>query len=251
MLFATNFKTIKGIALDCTYGMAEFAQVGSVYACTARVLFDGIVTENVTAVFGIHQTGKGHEDVHGLYGELQNLDFVPGNIESFFSNIIAINLRHNSITAVFNRHLSPFPNLQHLSLWNNTITSIDGDLFSGLNSLRYISFDNNYIRHVGHDLNLPVGSGSIRFSANVCISQSANTPDDAASLKLNLLRNCPPTISQIEDSLERRQNFLTHIDRQVQSLVDRVAYLEAIIGNLFEASTADQLSIDQSDKKYN
>jgi len=248
VLFVTNFATIDGIALDCTYGSLSFGSTGSIYTCTARALSDG--NENVTTVYGIHLTGKGYDDVHGFYVESQNLEFFPTNIENFFPNLIAINFHNNSITGINNRHLIPFPNMQYIGLWRNKITSIDGDLFSGLDSMKLIDFGSNNLRHVGHDLNLPM-DGLIYFDANPCINQVAFTPDEVPALKLNLLRNCPPTISQIEDSLERRQNLLTHIDGQVQALrheqadlLERMAYVESIIGNQLEARPVGQLLIE-------
>ncbi|KAG4072739.1 hypothetical protein HA402_001851 [Bradysia odoriphaga] len=116
--------------------------------------------------------------------------------------------------------------------------------------MRFISFYANSIRHVGHDLDLPLG-GHVLFIGNSCISERADTPDEVATLKLNLLRNCPPTISQIENSLETRPNLLTYTYGQVQSLrneqrnmLDRIAFLEFIIGNNFETNPKVQFLID-------
>ncbi|KAG4072729.1 hypothetical protein HA402_001841 [Bradysia odoriphaga] len=151
-----------GISLDCEFrSNSSFPAIGIRYSCIGRVLFDGNENdENVTRVYGLHEAGKGHEDVHAIVIQSQNLEFVPTNIESFFPNIIAINLIGNLITSIQNRHLAPFPNLTNLSLQRNKLTSVDGGLFSGINSMRWISFAANSIRHVGHDLDLPLG-GSV------------------------------------------------------------------------------------------
>lgn len=267
-----NCKTIEGIALNCLFEMKLFERIDSVYTCVGTVLDDGSGNENVSAVYGTHETGKRHEDVYGIALRQQNLEFVPTNIEQFFPNIVAIDLYNNSITSISNRHLAPFPNLQYLTLLRNKITTIDGDLFDGINVMKHISFTSNNIRNVGHDLNLPT-DGAIFFTETQCISQTATSPDAVASLKLNLLRNCPPTISQIERSLEQRQNLLTSIDRQVQSvtknvneitnrleslrhdhtylwdvvygLLNRVAYLESIIGDRVDDKFAGPYVIDQ------
>ncbi len=90
-----------------------------------------------------------------------------------------------------------------------------------MTSMKYITFESNNIKHVGHDINLP-NHGYVDFNKNFCISQSATTPEQFATLKLNLLRYCPPTISQIEDTLESRPNLLSQLER-------RVAFLEGII----------------------
>ncbi|XP_037040529.1 uncharacterized protein LOC119077420 [Bradysia coprophila] len=252
ILLVTNYKTVDGIALDCSYGTISWYSIGSVYTCTARLLFDN-VDGAVTAIFGSHQTGKGHEDVGGIILQSQNLSVFPTNIEYFFPNMIAISLYNNSIPAVNNEHLAPFPYLQLLELYMNKITSISGNLFSGMNSMRLISFNNNNIRHVGHDLNLPI-NGQVEFSANTCIDQYAYTPTAVASLTLNLLRNCPPTISQIEESLENRHNLLTRVDSQVQvlrneqiDLLARIENLERIIGSKTEAEHSNQFLIDTSE----
>lgn len=224
LLFASNLKTTSAIAVICSYKMHSFNIVGSVYTCDARVNFDG--NENVTTVSGNHQSGKGDNNVMGIRLVSLNLPFVPTNINNFFPNLIVLDLFTNIITSISKRHLMPFPSLQYLSLEKNRIDSLDGNLFSGMNSLRRIDFDNNYIRHVGHDLYLPTG-GSIYFYNNPCISQAATTPDQVASLKLNLLRNCPPTISQIEMTLESRPNLLTNVVGQVKSLInttDEITY---------------------------
>ncbi|XP_037047385.1 uncharacterized protein LOC119082112 isoform X1 [Bradysia coprophila] len=250
ILIIAVFLVIKchGIALDCVFRSYSFALIGSRYVCVARVLFDA--NENVTTVYGLHETGKGHEDVHGIVMTSQNLEFVPTNIESFFPNVIAISLWDNHITSIQNRHLAPFPNFEYLWLEGNNLTSVDGGLFSGLNSMRFINFNSNRIRHVGHDLDLPLG-GEVRFTGNSCISQTAATPDAVATLKLNLLRNCPPTISQIEDSLETRPNLLTYTYGQVQGLrneqenmLGRIAFLESIIGNKLKTNPKAQFLID-------
>jgi len=248
VFLVTNRITIDGFALDCLYTMMPVPYIGSVYTCYGIALFDGNgnENENVTTVHGIHQTGKGYEDVHQINMHSQNLAFFPTNVEYFFPNVMAIAIYNNSITIISNRHLIPFLNLQLLSLWENKITSIDGDLFSGLDSMKYIDFGSNNITHVGHDLKLPINA-EIHFTGNPCINQSAHTPDEVAELILNLLRNCPPIISQIEHSLERRQNLLTNIDGQIQALrteqanlLDRMAYSESIIGNQLEPKPVDQ-----------
>lgn len=71
----------------------------------------------------------------------------------------------------------------------NRISSIDGDLFDGLDLLRLIDFDDNDMRHVRHNLNIPINSET-HFHRMPCIDQYAMTPDEVASLKLNLLRYC-------------------------------------------------------------
>lgn len=232
LLVANNFTTINGISLNCTYGLYSYLQVGSVYSCTPSIIYEAaVVNESVRTVYGTHQTGKGYADVYGLNLASRNLNFVPTNIEYFFPNLIALYLFNNAITSIGNRHLIPFPGLQFLSISRNNITSIDGDVLSGMDSMKSVSFSLNSVTNVGHDLNLPI-NGQLFFASNPCINQNADNTEAIASLKLNLSRNCPPTILQIEDSLQRRQNFLTHIDGQVQSLITTTNELDGELARL-------------------
>lgn len=225
LLVISNFKTIEGFAVDCLYETRSFDRVGSIYTCGGTVLADGSVDENLTRVYGLHETGKQHEDVQAIAIRDQNLQFAPTNVEQFFPNIIVIDLRDNNITTISNRHLLPFPNLKSLIMWQNKVTSVEGDLFKGINGMVHYSFSRNDVRHVGHELNLQA-NGGIYFSDNPCINQAADLPSQVASLKLNLLRNCPPSIALIERSLEQRQNLLTSLDRRVESVTNNVTEIE-------------------------
>lgn len=240
VVFATRSKYSNAMTLDCNFGMISFSTSDSIYSCIASVLY--VENDNVSAVIGSHLNGKRNVDVQGLRIYSRSIDTFPSNIEFFFSNIKVLNLGDNLISHINNGHLSPFPNLEYLSLWHNRITSLDSNLFSGLESMQYIDFEFNNILHVGHDFILP-NSGQINFYGNPCISKIASTEDEIFYLRFLLLVNCPPTILQIEDTLESRPNLLTNVYDQVQSLerknwqlesnvavlTSRLALLEAII----------------------
>ncbi|XP_037036041.1 leucine-rich repeat neuronal protein 1-like [Bradysia coprophila] len=242
LTFAINCKIINAIALHC-----RFETVQDIYICSATTLIETQTNQDVTGVFGAHQSGKGNADVHALTVFSQNLQFFPTNIEGFFPNLEFINFYNNSIPSVSNRNLTPFPNLWYLGLTKNRISALDRNLFSGLNTLRevflndndiisidsnllaglnaatLIDLSNNRIRHVGHDLILPE-KGVIRLLNNSCVNTSIPV-DNVEAVKdfiFDLLLNCPPTISLIESTLESRPNF-------IQDLMDRIAVLERII----------------------
>lgn len=244
ILLCINFNMCKALGFNCLFSMVYYVHVGEVYSCGATLLHDENI-ETVTSVFGAHQSGKGHTDVVGIQIYRQDLEFFPLNMEAFFPNIKAIAYISNSIFSINNTHLAPFPNLEYFSLLGNRITSLDSNLFYGLQSIRYISMQENNIKHVGHDFILP-DSAEILFYSNPCISMGAADPDRIVALRFELLRNCPPTISQIEDTLESRNNLLTNLDAKVQNLrnevtgmkyansqlEERVAFLEGIIEGL-------------------
>lgn len=226
LLIAINFHTSWSLALNCTYGMQTFTPIGSIYTCQAGVLSDG--SDTVSIIYGNHQVGKTDSDVQGFVLQSQGLDFVPRNVESFFPNIRAVDVYNNLISSIKNFHLRPFTNLVHFAVMENKLNSLDSNLFEGLTFLNYVSFKNNSIQHVGHDFILP-SSGEVHFDSNECISFNAVNSAQIDNLRFKLLLLCPPTISQIEDTLESRPNLLTNVNNDVQSLEIRVAYLEAQI----------------------
>ncbi len=214
------------IALNCTYGMQPFTPVGSIYTCQAGILLTG--SDIVTNIYGNHMSNRTDADVQGLAIQSQGLQFFPLKIETFFPNIRAIDVYSNSISSISNSHLRSFTGLVHFSVIDNPIESLDSDLFRGLPALSYISFNNNTVKNVGHDFFLPL-SGQIFFERNDCIHQRALNAAEIENLRFNLLRQCPPTISQIEKSLEDRANLLMKVNKALQSLEARVAYLELTI----------------------
>jgi len=235
LLFANIWKTSSAVTLDCTFADVTHTLIGSRYACIARALFDG--SDIIRAVYGSHQSGRGDENVHSLRIESQNLPFFPRDIESFFPNITALHFFINSITDVNKEHLIPFPNLEYLHLGTNSISTLDSNLFFGLTSMRYANFYSNDIKHIGHNINLP-STGTIDFRLNSCINTAATTDEQIIMLKLDLLRNCPPTISQIEDTLESRPNLLTNVNFEVQGLVNRTDNMGVEVRNLTKVVTA-------------
>lgn len=246
LLLCINFNVeCDALGFNCVYSTAYYLNVGEVYSCNATLLHDEQNIEKVTSVFGTHQSGKTHADVEGLQIFSQDMEFFPVNIEAFFPNIKSLGFFSNFISSVNSTHLAPFLNLLHLDLWRNRITMLDSNLLAGLESIRFFSVQENNIKHVGHDFILP-DSGLIFFNSNPCISLGATRPDQIIDLRFQLLRNCPPTISQIEDTLESRTNLLTNVNAQVQNLTndvtgllytnsqleERVAILESIIEGL-------------------
>lgn len=203
----------------------SYTDVNSIYYCDGNVVSDGENKQKVTEVYGDHETGKDNSDVQGLVISGRNIEYFPTNIDSFFPNITVLDFSHNSIFYVSNQHLIPFASLELLNLYNNKINSLDSNLLYGLDAIKSISFWKNDLKHVGHDFIIPANV-EIFFNSNPCIDRQALTPDQITALKFSLLVNCPPSISQIEDTLESRSNLLKTVNGQVQSLGNRTDFIE-------------------------
>jgi len=226
LFIASYCKSTSAIELNCTFGNVFYTIPGSLYTCTATLLSNE--NSDVTLVIGNHDNDRDHFDVEALRIQSQALQFFPTNVEEFFPNLKAFSFYNNSISSITNNHLRPFPNLEYLRVLLNNITVLDTNLFSNMTSVRYIDFDSNNLRHVGHDIDLP-DTGYLYFQSNPCIDERATTAGEIANVKLDLLRGCPPTISQIEDTLESRPNLITESQIRILELEARVALLEGII----------------------
>lgn len=212
------------VALNCVYGVENYTSVGNIYRCKATLLSDA-GNDTVTLVYGNHQAGRNHNDVQGLHIENQNMAFFPRNVSAFFPNIKVFYFPKNSISTISRDHLIPHPNLVRLSVSSNKITSLDRDLLFDMPYLQYVHFGTNNLKHVEHDFVLPY-SGVVYFDNNPCIDTYATTPAGILTLKFLLLVKCPPTISQIEKTLESRPNFIKTIISQVQMLTETTHSLE-------------------------
>jgi len=228
-LFTLNLGTSSAISLNCEYHLVDFG-IGEFYTCTATISKDAF-NENLTTIHGNHTTGKDNGSVLGFRIRNQNLKHFVGKVEKFFPNLKGINLDMNSILNVTNAQLIAHKNLEYLSFRDNKITNLDGNLLNDLPNLKQVSFASNNIKHVGHDLQLPNGGTNcyITFENNPCIDMSAYTFDGVSSLKFNLLAKCPPLISQIEQSLKNRDNFITRLTSSVQKMDYRIASLEKTV----------------------
>lgn len=204
------------MSIQCTFQYGSYYSVGSVYHCEGTLVSGGSI-DYVTSVSGSHQIEKSDLDVLGLSMPSQNVQYFPRNIAAFFPNLIAFYFINNSISSVSQDHFADFPNLEYVDIQSNSLTSLDSNLFAGLNSLKLIRLQSNNIMNIGHDFVLP-NTGEVNFNSNTCISGSAGNADQMNALRFRLLVNCPPTIQQIEASLESRSNLITKVNTQVQNL---------------------------------
>lgn len=227
--------------------MVPFDTLGYLYTCADNISYNESGT--VTAVDGTHDIGKTNADVQALRLYSTNMSQFPTNIETFFPNIRALNFGENLISEVKNSHLSPLQHLQYLSLWKNRITSLDSNLFAGIDSIQYIDFQFNRIMHVGHDFVLPNTTQRISFFDNPCINDTISNQSDVGHLKFQLSVKCPPTILQIENSLETRTNLLTNVNDELHRVMDTHLQFEKEIKYLLSTVAKLEAIIDRIDTK--
>lgn len=228
-----------GIRVVCRYRWKEFdltTTTSELYTCEGENIFCDKDNNN-TVIWGVIDDVDYHK-IEAFTLNNASLLKVPLGVEEYFQNIKAIELEHNSITTIVNNDILRYRKLEYLSLSNNLIVNLDADLFDGLPNLAMIRFRSNHITHVGHDIKLP--SELVDLQDNPCISENAG-PHSVDTLRFTLLRECPPTISQIEWELEHRNNLLTFLRDENTDKEKRVSLLELINQRMREALMIQQL----------
>lgn len=198
-----------------------------VYSCNGKIKLDD--NDPSTHITGVHNPNQNDEDVKGLQITEQSLTYLFKNIDTKFPNLEQINLSFNKITRLANDDLVPHRNLQYFMINANLITELNQNLFDKLQNLKEFHFVENRLLHVQHDIKLPT-TIFYNFQNNTCIGADkeaqANNSEQVATLKHLFLTDCPPTISQIEKSIETRENLLNYLKNRNQLLKDRLRFLE-------------------------
>lgn len=210
--------------LNCKFSTINiFTNMANVYAC------DGAMTNyNNTEepfIHGDHEPGFGNDDVKGLKVTNQNLVQPLKNIDKVFLNLEQINFSSNKIESLVSSDLVVHKNLEHFVIDSNQITKLYRNIFNNLTNLKSFSMKNNKLESVQHDIELPL-SISYYFESNTCISESATNVDTIKNLQIKFHKECPPTASQIEDSLSNRNNLLTSLSETNANLKNRLRTLE-------------------------
>lgn len=194
-----------------------------VYSCKGRVNLGD--NDGDTTVSGIHKLSKSNENVKGLQITEDDMSYFIKNIDKTFPNLEQINLSSNKITKLTNEDLLPHKNLKYFMINNNNISSLNSNIFENLPKLEEFYFIDNGLLHVQHDITLPTNV-SFYFKNNTCINENATDTEAVQRLQYSFIVNCPPTISQIEDTLQKRKNLFTYLRTRNIILKERLAQLE-------------------------
>lgn len=147
-------------------------------------------------IVGTHEEGRIDADVRGLsiYNQ-RGLSRLPGSIESFFPNLVAVDWVFGDLTSVSQSDLLSFPNLRFLTLYGNQLTSLDDGLFQNSTNLEYVDIGNNLIRNVASDLfNGLVELRWVFLQRNPCVDIIAATPEAIDELSSLLVGQCPASV---------------------------------------------------------
>lgn len=138
LLFALQSASAS-VILNCTYKVQYYGVVGEVYTCEATVTYtQRDQSRNVVEVSQNHLTGMSNQDVKALLIQSQPIDFIPENIDSFFSNLEAVNFLSCPITSLTKDDLKQFPNLKLFRIPFCQLSTLSGDIFLHISELEFI-----------------------------------------------------------------------------------------------------------------
>ena len=184
----------QALTMNCVFSEDNgWVIVGDVYTCGTQFTGTSENDRTVTRVSGNHLAGKGDLDVKALYIWGRQLTHLPGDIDSFFPNLVVLSLSNTGLSSITSEDLQPFPSLVVFGADESKISSLDGNLFMFTLHLQVISMQNNLITNVGdgllNDLHELTGA---HFRKNICINQFAMNRGELPALINSFRINCPP-----------------------------------------------------------
>lgn len=207
------------IILDCTYSIAEYTAVGSVYRCNSKIVRTG-KTSNVVGVSQNHETGKTDQDVKALLVESQQVDSIPTDINLHFANLELMYFYDSPIKSFTKADLKSFLHLKYFRINQGKLLTINGDVFQHSSKLEYIDFDFNQITNVGPGIfqHTPKLT-SAWFQSNLCInSYVSDNATTVVSIARELAHKCPPFVEMIEETIFAGDKFKTAVKMQAVAL---------------------------------
>lgn len=211
--------------LDCNYTMTSNWNSGSIYTCTARIVFLGDTREIVDVSYD-HLPGLTNADVRGLNIINQSLTVVPRGISNFFPNLQSLYLFDVSVDEVTNSDLTGLGGLKQFRLAAN-VQTIESDLFINNPLLESIEFTTNPIQHVAHHVfdNL-VNLTSLHLTKATCIDESTvKNRADTKLLTFKLIVNCPPSFEMTETKIVDGNRLQNKVDERVGLKTDPLVEL--------------------------
>lgn len=213
---------VQSAIFRCSFDEADWFIVGRRYSCIVEEIQFAEVAE-VTQILGDHMLGRRNAEVEAF--RMLNNDLVsmlPRNIESFFPNLLVLDLRRSGLTSITAEDLSHWPDLSVFFAGSNEIEEIDGDLFQNSPRLSWIDFFNNLISNIGVNLLSNLNELTyVDFGHNPCINIWANTPEGIENLKAQLLAQCPPTVepqTTVTESLTTEEQTTTESSTQTTTV---------------------------------
>lgn len=133
LLLLAIFSQASTIVFNCTFAVISYNQLPASYTCDP-ILSNIEDSQELTAVFGVHLSGKNNDDVQlfDLANECRNanLQFIPLGMEKFFPNLSAIRTSYCNISELSGNELNFYENLEWFGQEFTPLERVPGNFFS-------------------------------------------------------------------------------------------------------------------------
>lgn len=209
--------SVQSITFNCRFSIQNHVPVlESVYTCEViEILPDKDNKDDsltLTNVIGKHPDQKSLDDVELLMIVDQNMISIPKNIETFFSNVKALDIERSNLMKISAKDLKPFPQLKVLGLYGNDLTSLEAGLFDFNSELVLIELSENKIEFIDDGLLENLDHLEYFYILNnPCISAFKDDRDEVLAFDAKLPSICPSiagTCSRIDEDGKQNDEII-------------------------------------------
>lgn len=140
LMFTLFVQGIEAKDFNCEYS------IYNLYRYTCSVTVD--IKNDYATIIGKHLYGKSDSDLNNLVFHNSNVDKIPVEIFSKFSNIKILDAQSSHLRVFDRSSLKGARNLEELHLYGNSIKRLEADTFSEAGNLKYIGLQRNLISTV-------------------------------------------------------------------------------------------------------
>lgn len=146
--------------INCEFGKGLCTIYLNKYTCTVTSASICRPNSRVKSYSGVHQAGKGDDDVEAIKFENQVVEHFPRNLHKIFPQLESLFISNCGLKAISRRDLIGLENLSGLGIFGNQLTSLPSDLFADMPKLKNISFVGNKLGSVSSKMFTPIiGNG--------------------------------------------------------------------------------------------
>jgi Leucine-rich repeat (LRR) protein len=183
-----------GMVFDCRYGMVVQPKISpnQVYQCTVGNLFMGWNGyESLEYAQGTHLPGKANFNVESLSMNRVPIHKIPKGLNGAFPNLLGIQILESNLKSITPDDL-PFRNLIALDVKSNSLYTLPPQLFKNTPNLQYAGFCNCSLEIIDdYIFSGLIDLREVDMRVNTCISKSAIGNKEIIQLTNEIVENCP------------------------------------------------------------
>jgi Leucine-rich repeat (LRR) protein len=178
---------------SCDFRSTSFGKFKIHYKCIATEFDVQAPATKLKGIRGTHKDNKTNDDIGILIVQNKTVHYLPHDMQVFMPNLYHLDLNGVGLRTISGSDMQMFPHLKYLYIRHNEIEQLPAGLFDNNNQLQFINLNDNRIKRVAAGVfDAPHHLVSISIEGNACIDNSAMGDSEIATLKGQIVRQCPP-----------------------------------------------------------